>query len=316
MERDCKIGNDILISKLGFGTWPIGWKVNGDLRIQDSRQALECYFSNGGNFLDTALTYGESERIIGEFLEDSVFKKEAVIATKTPYGETMESIPMIVEGLEKSLVNLKRDYVDLYYFHVPSENSEVIEAGLEVMQKLKQQGKIRTIGASIKGPNVTEATATLIKSYIDTKQVDAIQLIYSIFRQKNSVIFDYATKKNVALIGRTSLESGFLTGRYRKGYFFPEDDHRSRWNKQLDEMIEIIEGLEDEYIGIFDDTLISLALRFALSPQAITNTIVGAKNREQMEKLIRIAEKPPINQNVLLELQQKYQDKNNLFNIQ
>lgn len=316
MEKNRKIGNDIFVSKLGFGTWPIGWKFNGDLRIQDSNQALESYFSHGGNFLDTALTYGESEKIIGMFLENSTFKNEAVIATKTPYGETLDSIPMIVEGLEKSLMNLKRDYVDLYYFHVPAEDPEVIEAGLEVMQKLKKQGKIRTIGASIKGPNVTDETAKLIKYYIDTHQVDAIQLIYSIFRQKNSSIFNYAMENNVALIGRTSLESGFLTGRYKKGFSFPEGDHRARWNKQLEEIITLVEGLEDEYIGAYDDDLISIALRFALAPQAITDTIVGARNREQMEALIKIAEKPSLNQNILNELCQKYKDKNDFFNIQ
>lgn len=315
MERNRIIGEDIAISKLGFGAWAIGGTSYGSVEIQDAYEAMECYLSQGGNFIDTARMYGESERIIGEFLEDSSFKQDVVIASKTACGATMDTVSQIEVELEETLKNLKRDYVDMYYFHMPSEDPEVIAAGLDVMKKLKQQGKIRTIGASIKGPDVTDSTVNLIKTYIDIKEIDAIQLVYSIVRQKTRTMFDYAKENQVALIGRTSLESGLLTGKYKKGHVFPEGDHRNRWITNFDKMMEVVEEVDEKFARKYEESLMSLALRFAMAPEAITNTIVGAKNKKQMEDILNITQKMPIDQSLLLALELKYQDKTDLFNI-
>lgn len=315
MEQNRRLSDEILISKLGFGAWAIGGGVYGDVAVRDANEALEYYLSQGGNFIDTARMYSDSERIIGEFLKESSFKQDVIIATKTACGDTMESVQRIETELEESLRNLSRDYVDVYYFHMPSEEPEVIAAGLDVMQKLKRQGKIRTIGASIKGPNVTDGTVDLIQTYIDTKQIDVIQLVYSILRQKNRAMFSHAMEHNVALVGRTSLESGFLTGKYRKGHTFATGDHRGRWDNHFDEIVDLVEELEGKFVGKYDDSLMSLALRFALAPEAITDTIVGAKNRKQMEEIINVVQKPAMDPSLLIALELGYQDKTELLNI-
>lgn len=315
MECNRLIGKDILVSKLGFGAWAIGGNAYGDVAVQDANEALDCYLSNGGNFIDTAQSYASSEEIIGAFLQNSSYKNKVVIATKTPYGDTMDTVHMIESELDKSLRNLKRDYVDLYYFHMPSEDDEVIAAGLDVMEKLKKAGKIRAIGSSIKGVNVTDGTVELTKRYIDTKQVDAIQLVYSILRQKHRSIFDYAQENQVALVGRTSLESGFLTGKYRRGHKFAAGDHRARWDSNFPDIAEAVEKIEATYIGKYDDSLTSLAIRFAMAPEAIADTIIGAKNKTQMEEIIRIYEKPELERRVSFSLELMFQNKSERFNV-
>ncbi|MFI3209223.1 MAG: aldo/keto reductase [Eubacteriales bacterium] len=315
MERNRRLGQDILISKLGFGAWAIGGGAYGGVAVTDANEALDYYLSQGGNFIDTAQMYANSEEIIGNFLQDSEYKNDVVIATKTPCGDGMNTVNLIESELDKSLKKLKRNYVDLYYFHSPSEDDETIAAGLEVMKSLKAKGKIRTIGASIKGVNVTDETVELCRRYIDTKEIDAIQLVYSIFRQKNKEIFSYAQDNNVALIGRTSLESGFLTGKYRKGHVFAEGDHRVRWSASVDEIMDEVQKIEKKYIGKHDDSMTSLAIRFAMHPDEITDTIVGVKNKKQMEEIIQVCEKQELNASALIALELMFQDKTKMFNV-
>ena len=61
---------------------------------------------------------------------------------------------------------------------------------------------------------------------MDDGRIDALQVICSIFRQKTSEMFEEARDKGVGIIGRTLLESGFLTGKYKPGHKLT--GHRSR----------------------------------------------------------------------------------------
>lgn len=316
MEKTRKLCDDILITKLGFGAWAIGGGAYGDIAQADAMKALDCYCSFGGNFIDTAQAYADSEEIIGKYLKETGKRKDLVIATKTASGGSKDSLAEIEPKLDISLKRLGTDYVDLYYFHSPAEDDETIEQGIYIMESLKKKGKIRAIGASIKGVDVTDDTVSLCKKYIDTKKIDAIQLVYSILRQKTDEVFDYAQKGNVALVGRTSLESGFLTGKYDKNYKFPESDHRTRWVKTYVEIMEYVEYLTKTYIGSADSELTSLALRFAMQPDAITNTIVGAKNETQMKQIIEYYNRGCLNDEVVNELKAKFKDKTHIFNTE
>lgn len=317
MEINRKIGNDIAISQLGFGAWAIGGGSYGNVGLDDAMDALDCYFENGGNFIDTAQGYANSEEIIGNYLESRNLKNKAVIATKTPLGETLESIGQIEASLDVSLKKLKRDYVDVFYFHSPSEDEELIAKGIEVMEELKQKGKIRKIAASIKGVNVTSDTVDLCNKYINTEKIDVIQLVYSILRQQTKECFANAQEKGVALVGRTSLESGLLTGKYQKGHVFPEGDHRNRWGENIDVIIQSTLDIKEKYISkdkSVDDSMIGLAIRFAMYPEEITNTIIGAKNKQQMEDIIKIYQKEKLSSEIYHELEVMFKGKTSLYN--
>ncbi|MFI3170050.1 MAG: aldo/keto reductase [Faecalibacterium sp.] len=316
MERNRRLTNDIYISRLGIGTWAIGGSgCYGDVHAAQAIDALDCYFSAGGNFIDTAEGYADGELVIGQFLK-STLKHEAVIATKTQAGRDRESIPNIEASLDKSLTRLGRDYVDLYYFHTPPSEPDVMEEALDVMQSLKKKGKIRAVGGSIKGVNVTDDTVKLCKQYIDSGKMDAIQLVYNILRQQTNEVFDYAIQHKIALVGRTSLETGFLSGKYKKGHRFAENDHRNRWNATYDMIAEHVDEIEKRFITqkCVDNDMTSLALRFAMYPEAMTNTIVGARTRAQVEELLTIIEKPPLNSETITTLEEMFRGKTHLFN--
>jgi aryl-alcohol dehydrogenase-like predicted oxidoreductase len=188
----------------------------------------------------------------------------------------------IRSDLETSLRLLQTDWIDLYYIHMPPDDLDGMNRDLDVFEQLRDEGKIRFIGASVKGPDVTQATVDLCRQYIDTGRVDAIQLIYSIFRQRTRDIFGLAQKRGVGLVGRTCLESGFLTGKYPPGHTFAGKDHRSRWGgERLRRILTCAQELREAAVAPPYETLAQVAIRFAMLPAAIATTIVGARTVDQ-----------------------------------
>lgn len=311
MEQNRVLRQDVNITKLGYGAWAVG---NPWTSEEDAFSVLETYLSHGGNFIDTAQGYKTSEERIGRFLKERGSLYEVVIGSKTAFGGKMETVKDIPTAVEDSLRKLNRDYIDLYYFHSPPSDVETMEAALDVMESLVKQGKIRGIGASIKGPSVSQETVDLCKQYIDTGKLTAIQLIYSLMRQKNQEVFEYASEHGVALVGRTSLESGFLTGKYARDFRFPEEDYRSKWNRKFEEIWDLVAKAQGIYGKGDIQTFKSMALQFAMNPEAITSTIVGARNKMQMEQLVAISQLPPLAKDILDSMKEDFRESQEVCN--
>lgn len=298
------------VTRLGFGAFAIGSKGYGRVERADALAALEAYVGGGGNFIDTARMYLDSEQIIGDFMRTHGLRDRLFICSKTAALDEQA----IRQEVETTLTALGIDRVDLYYLHAPPDDSAEMAQVLGVFEALREEGKIRGIGASIKGPNVTGETSALCRRYIATGRIDAIQLIYSVFRQANSAVFEQARSAGVALVGRTVLENGFLTGKYRPGQSFT--DHRHRWSQdKVDCILEEAAALaKHPALAHFDD-MAQLAIRFAYDEPMLTTIIVGARNAPQTAANLLAAEKsglPPAWREGLLE---HYGDNQSLGNL-
>ncbi|MFI3168080.1 MAG: aldo/keto reductase [Bacillota bacterium] len=311
MEINRELGAGIKISKLGYGAWAVG---NAWTPESDAFDVLDAYLANGGNFVDTAQGYKVSEERIGKYLKLRGNSNKVVISSKTPNGGTMETVKNIESAVDDSLKKLGRDYIDLYFFHSPPDDDETIACALAEMERLVKKGKILTIGASIKGPNVSQATVDLCKKYIDTGKIHAIQLIYSLLRQKNADIFEYANKNGVALVGRTSLESGFLTGKNARDFRFPDEDYRAKWNRKYEEIWDTVARAQEKYAKGSAEEFKRIALQFAMNPEEITTTIVGARNKEQMEGIIAISQHEKLSADLLGKLKSDFEASQNVCN--
>src|SRR3954469_19042153 len=115
------------------------------------RQALDL----GINFFDTANVYssGDSEVVLGNFLQANTRREAVVIATKVhgvmreePNGRGLSRKAILFE-LDQSLRRLQTDYVDLYQTH-RWHNETPIEETLEALHDAVKAGKVRYIGAS------------------------------------------------------------------------------------------------------------------------------------------------------------------------
>ena len=209
------------VSEVRYGAWGIG-KSNWIGAFDDeSIKALNKAFDLGLNFVDTALGYGEghSERLIGQ-----VRKKRSepiFVATKIPpkngQWPAQSGVPVektfpaehVIVCTEESLKNLGSEAIDLQQFHVWSD--EWVNRGdwLEVVQKLKEYGKIRFFGISINDFQPDNAI-----KLIETGVVDTVQVIYNIFEQSPADrLLAPCEHHHVGVIVRVALDEGGLTGK-------------------------------------------------------------------------------------------------------
>ena len=172
------------VTELGFGAWTIGGVSYGDIEKKDAVDTINSYINAGGNFIDTARRYDASESILGNYFKEYRNREDIILCSKTFAGQKIETIPTIREDVEESLKLMGTSYIDVYYLHQPPDDEDVIEAALTELEKAKEEGLIRHIGASIKGPNVNQITVDLCRKYIKLGRVEVFQVVYSILRQK------------------------------------------------------------------------------------------------------------------------------------
>jgi aryl-alcohol dehydrogenase-like predicted oxidoreductase len=300
-----------MVTELGLGTWPLageGPVVNyGAVGERYALGVLQAYVERGGNFIDTARAYNNAEALVGTFLRGGGIRERIVLSSKTVAGEEVETIPRIREDLETSLRTLGTDHVEVYFLHHPPEDPATMAAALDAMEALKREGKIRAIGASIKGPNVTEATERLADAYLGTGRVDVLQVVYSVLRQRNRSIIEKASARGVGIVVRTALESGLLTGAYRPGHVFPGNDHRTRYDRRkLDHVLQAAEELRQFAVRPPYQTLPQVALRFSLEPRGVSCLIFGAQGAAEVAQNLEVLALPALDPSVVEEIRRRY----------
>lgn len=272
--------SDIQITPIIMGTWQAGKKMWVGIEDSQTIEALRAAVDAGITTIDTAEVYGDghSERIVGEALADR--RSQLVYATKV-FANHLK-YDQVIQACDRSLKNLKTDYIDLYQIHWPSGsfNSEIvpIEETMRALNELKEQGKIRAIGVSNFSRSQMEAAA-------QHGQIESLQPPYSLFwRQVETEQMPYCVEQNISMIAYSSLAQGLLTGKFGLNHQFAEGDHRAK-NKlfyQKDNYQRVQAALE-KLRPIAERnhcTLAQLSLAWLIA-QPQTNAIVGARNAEQ-----------------------------------
>lgn len=299
------------VSEISLGAWQIGGWGYGPVGEAEARATLRAYLDAGGNFIDTARAYGESERIIGGFLSPRE-RQEMFIASKSGKPEPAG----VREDLETTLRLLRTDRVDLYYLHSPPEDAAAMDRLLGEYARLREEGKIRAIGASIKGPDVSQKTVDLCRRYILDGRVDALMLIYSIFRQRNAEVFGEAAGRGVGVVARTVLESGFLSGQYAPGHQFDlKDDHRRRWSDgRIERILREAAEVGARTVAAPYPSLAQVAVRFVLDEPRVASIAAGARTPAQIAGSAAAASLPPLPPGLRSELAARYGGRGEEFN--
>ena len=292
------------VSEIGIGCWAIGSEW-GNVSENDAKEALYASLDNGINFFDTADVYGDgrSEKIIGDVLKNT--NEKIYIATKAgrrlnPHNAEGYNLKNIESFIDRSLVNLGVEVIDLVQLHCPPSEICGKKETYEMMDEIVKKGKINYYGVSVE--KVSEALDA-----IKYPNVKSIQIIFNVFRQKPSeIFFKEAKKNNVAIIARVPLASGLLTGKMNSQSSFPENDHRN-YNINGDAFdvgetfsgINFAKGLEavEELKKIKPEgfSLTDLSLKWILSHPEVTVVIPGAKNKIQAELNVKASELNDIN---------------------
>ncbi len=298
MQRRMLGRTSLEVSEIGFGGWGIGKSMWGRTEDAESMQALKAAVDAGINYFDTAAAYGHghSERLIGRLSKElGAAAGSLVVSTKIP-PRNMEwpasrATPLkiafppdwIEQSVENSLRNLRFETLPLEQFHVFSDHwlkdplwPEVAAA----FDRLKRQGKIRFVGASLNSDD-PESASGLIESGF----VDQVQVLFNIFDQRAADrLFGLCRGKGVGVVVRCPFDEGGLTGDLRPGLKFDPQDFRSHYfgGERLAETCRRVEALKPAVLGSKAPTLAVAAIKFALSFPEVSTVIPGMRRESHV----------------------------------
>jgi len=286
-----QLGNsDLEVSVVGVGCMMFGSMCDEDTTAAIINTALD----EGVNFFDTANIYGSppgtSEQFVGKALGDR--RKDIILTTKFGAGaggrggsvEGGGTHDYIMQCVEKSLQDLGTDYLDLYQYHFPDVNTPAEET-LRALEELVQQGKVRYIGCSnMTGAQLQEALDSAEK--IGSSKYVSAQNWYSLLtRGIEQDLVPVAEKAKVSVIPYFPLESGLLTGKYRKGQDDPEGSRLAAWGGafKTDDKMDKVEALIS-YAESIGHSMLDLAMAGLTSRDYVATVIAGVTKPEQLKQ--------------------------------
>jgi len=294
-----KLGNtDLQVCPLCLGGNSFGWTTDEAA----SQAVLNAYADMEGNFIDTADVYsnwvpghkgGESEEIIGRWMKSKGNRSNMVIVTKVGSrmgpgpNDTGLSRKHIMKGVEDSLRRLQTDYIDLYLAHRDDPDAPQEET-LAAFNDLVQQGKVRYIGASNYDAGRLQSALDVSKQHGFASFV-CLQPRYNLVAREDyeGDLEELCRRENLGVITYSSLASGFLSGKYKRGQEVPKSQRagsvQQRYmNDQGFSALNALEHVATEH-GATDS---QVALAWILARTGITAPIASATSPEQVHELM------------------------------
>lgn len=238
--------SDLDVSVVGLGCMMFGSMCDAETTEQVIATALD----EGINFFDTADIYGKSEELVGKAL--GARRKDIILTTKFGAqsggkGGSVEgggTRDYIMNSVEKSLAALGTDYLDLYQYHFPDTTTPAEET-LRALEELVQQGKVRYIGCSNMNGAQLQDALDVAEAIGSSKYVSAQNWYSLLTRKLDTDLLPVIEQAGMSLIPYFPLESGLLTGKYRKGQADPEGSRLAAWGGSFktEERLEIVEQL-------------------------------------------------------------------------
>ena len=208
--------SSICMGCMGFGEAGNGqhtWTIDEEHSREIIRQGLEL----GVNFFDTAIGYqsGTSEQYLGRALRDYARRDEVVVATKF-LPRTQEEIKTGITGqqhiqrmINKSLINLGMDYVDLYIYHMWDYETPLYDI-MEGLDHVVKAGKARYIGiANCYAYQLVKANALAEKEGF--AKFISVQNHYNlVFREEEREMAKLCCEDQIAMTPYSALAGGRL----------------------------------------------------------------------------------------------------------
>ncbi|WP_404419028.1 aldo/keto reductase [Brevundimonas vesicularis] len=294
-----KLGSSGLdIAPLVFGGNVFGWTADE----ATSFALMDAFVEAGFDAIDTADAYsrwvpghsgGESETIIGKWLKARGRRDDVKILTKVGsdmgQGHNDLSPAWIETAVEASLRQLQTDYIDLYQTHWPDPKTPQDET-LRALDKLVQAGKVRAIGTS-------NHSAEQVAEALDISQREGlaayatIQPHYNLYSRDTfeGGLQDLAVEKGLGVITYFSLESGFLTGKYKTVDQIAGTKREGMLKDKFDERGVRILAVLDAVAQKNEATSAQVALAWLLAQPGVTAPIVSATSTEQLADTLKAA---------------------------
>lgn len=296
MEKRRLGRSGLTVAPLAFGGNVFGWTVDE----VTSFRLLDAFADAGFNFIDTANTYsswvpgnqgGESETIIGKWLQQRGNRADMILATKVGSelnGQKGLSKKYILQAVEESLTRLQTDYLDLYQSHYDDPDTPLAET-LAAYQELIQAGKVRAIGASNFTPERLARALALNEQ--GWPRYETLQPEYNLYDRAGfeKELEPLCLQHEVGVISYFSLASGFLTGKYRSAADLPQSVRGGGVKKYLNERGFRILAALDQVADQYRTDPASVALAWLMARPSVAAPIASATNLAQVQALTQAA---------------------------
>jgi aryl-alcohol dehydrogenase-like predicted oxidoreductase len=298
MEKRSLGRSDIRTAPLCLGGNVFGWTLDEAA----SFRILDEFTAAGFDFIDTADVYstwvpghagGESETIIGKWLQKRRNRSKVILATKVgwlmPPDRKGLSRNNIARAVEDSLRRLQTNYIDLYQAHVDDADTP-LEETLGAFGDLIRQGKVRAIGAS----NYSAARLTQALDLADRQGLPRYETLQPLYNLYDRAAFEdelatLCVRRGLGAITYFSLASGFLTGKYRSQRDLAGTARGPRVEKYLNPRGSTILAALDAVAAAHASTPASVALAWLMGRPGVTAAIASATGSGQLKALIAAA---------------------------
>lgn len=295
------LGNsDVKVSEISFGCWTMGglnW-VNGqpngwaNVHEDEITAGIKAALDAGVNHFDNADVYGNgrAERMLARVLDGlGVKNTSVVIATKVGHfpgtAEHAYEPAHIRHQCEQSLINLKRDYIDLYYLHHGEfgPGAKYLAGAADTIDRLVKEGKIRLKGQSAYSEDDFERAVPVVKPAVLQSWAHALD---DHFIRPGSRINKLMEKWQMTFVAFSPLAQARLLDKYDPKHppQFEPGDHR-RDSKafsapEIEKLKPKLEKLKKRF-GSTTDDLAAVALNYILAQPRVACVIPGFRNERQ-----------------------------------
>jgi aryl-alcohol dehydrogenase-like predicted oxidoreductase len=288
---------DVKVSEVSFGCWTMGglnWvngQPNGWANVDEAEitAAIKTGLDAGVNHFDNADVYGngKAEQMLARVLRRLGVKSESVIiATKVGHfpGTAAHAYEPahIRHQCEQSLINLKRDYIDLYYFHHGWFGDHLNEAAA-TMDALVKEGKVRLKGQSAYSADDFEKAVPVVKPAVLQSWAHALD---DQFIRPGSRVHSLMEKHHLSFVAFSPLAQARLLDKFdpaRPPAFEPGDHRQNNKAFSAEEIAKLkprLEKLKSRF-GSTTEDLAAVALNYLLANPKVCCVIPGFRNEKQ-----------------------------------
>jgi aryl-alcohol dehydrogenase-like predicted oxidoreductase len=290
--------SDIEVSEISLGCWTMGglnWvdgRPNGWANVDENEitSAIKKAVHAGVNHFDNADVYGngKAERMLARALKKLGLKSEEfIIATKVGHNRGTAAHAYepahIRHQCEQSLINLQRDYIDIYYFHHGSFGEHLEEAAA-TMDALVKEGKVRIKGQSAYSADDFERAVPVVKPVVLQSWAHALD---TQFITPGSRVAHLLEKYKMSYVAFSPLCQGILLDKFdpENPPKFEEGDHRQGDKRFSPEFLRGVKPKLEKIkarFGSSTDELAAVALNYILSFPNVGCVIPGFRNERQI----------------------------------
>ncbi len=286
----------IEIAPIVFGGNVFGWTAD----TATSHDLIDRFLDRGFDCIDSADVYsawaqgnsgGDSETVIGEWIGRTGRRHDITLMSKVGMWSEQPGLSErnIMAACEASLRRLRTDHIDVYFAHRDDPDTP-LEETMAAFAKLKEQGKIRHVGASnYSAERLDEAMG--IASGAGLGGFEVFQPEYNLVsRAYEGALKETAIGHGMGVVTYFSLASGFLTGKYRS----PEDIAGTEREAMLGGFFEGSgPAVLDALIGVAEARGASpaqVALAWLIGKNGVTAPIASARSLAQLDETLGAAD--------------------------